>query len=150
MSTITIDELDALKAKISADSDVVASLGKSVAISVSYSGVLMRSLFIILLGHRLLKNMNKLDAACFKCVDICDKDFNFKTNLEKMVSSWNEAIQKKTQIKFPKTVLRWETNLLEQFENKLENYWITSDKEVKELTHSISEKLNKHALHRTV
>lgn len=150
MSTITINELNALKEKISADSDVVASLGQSIAISVSYSGVLMRSLFTILLGYRLLKNLNKVDDACFKCVDVCDKDFNFRINLEKMVRSWDNALQKKAQIKFPKTILKWETNLLEKFENKIENYWISSDKEVKELTRSISEKLNRHALHRTV
>lgn len=151
MGTITLDEYKALTAKISADSEVVTSLGKSVSVSLSLSSVFMRSLFLIILSKRLLKSINKMEEFCFKCSITCDTTFDFKHNLERIVSVWNEVVRKKEQTKkFPRFVLQWENNILEQFENKLENYWIASDKEIKELSRSISEKLNKHALHRTV
>ncbi|MBA4348539.1 MAG: hypothetical protein C0415_00920 [Thermodesulfovibrio sp.] len=146
MSTITLDEYKALTAKISADSDVVASLGKSVAVSMSFSSVFIRSLFLVILSHRLLKSMNRMESACFTCNINCNITFDFKNKLEEIVTTWDEVIKNKEQINFPKLILRWENDLLEQFENKLENYWIASDKEIKDFAHSISDKLNKHAL----
>lgn len=144
MSTTTINEYEALKAKIQADSDVVASLGKSIAVSLNYSSILARSLIFLLLSHRLLRSMKKMESLCFRCSANCDVSFDFTKKLENIVNTWNDVIHKKEQVNFPKLVLRWENEVLEQFENKLENYWIASDKEIKELTHSISEKLNQH------
>jgi hypothetical protein len=145
MSTATFDQL---KHKISADSDVVGSLNKSIVASVAISSVFVRTFVLIFWGHRLLKSMNKIDAYCFECSEECDNDFEFKTGLEKTTQSWNEALIKKEQIRFPKTIIKWEKNILEEFENKIENYWLASDKEIRDLSNSISEKMKKrHASH---
>ncbi|MCL5022446.1 MAG: hypothetical protein M1497_03605 [Nitrospirae bacterium] len=146
MSTITVDEYKALQAKISADSEVIASLGRSVAVSLSFSGIFTRSLILLVLSQRLLRSMKKMDALCYRCDANCDVTFEFKSKLENVVTTWNEVIRRKEQTKFPQFVLRWENNVVEQFEDKLENYWIASDIEIKELAHSISEKMNQHAL----
>lgn len=148
MNTIAIDtQYEALKAKIFADSEVAASLGKSIGVSLSFTSDLIRSLFFILLSKRLLKIMNKLEAHCYNCDIKCDTTFDFTSQLEKLVSTWKGVIEKKEQINLPQFILRWESNMLEQFEDKLENYWIASDKEIKELAHSIAKKVNQHALH---
>lgn len=147
MNTITIDDAqyEALKAKIFADSEIVASLGKSIGVSLSFPSVLIRSLFLILLSKRLLKIMNKLEAHCYNCDIKCDTTFDFTSQLEKLVRTWKGVIEKKDNL--PQFISRWENNMLEQFEDKLENYWIASDKEIKELAHSITKKVNQHALH---
>ena len=146
MSTITVDELKALTEKVSADSDIVASLGKSISISVSKSSIFARSIALILLSRGLLKRLNKIESACSHCAATCNADFDFRADLERVVTAWDGVILKKEKVRFPNFILRHEKNLLEEFENKLENYWIASDKEIKELAHSVSEGLNQRAL----
>lgn len=147
MSTITVDELKALTEKVSADSDIVASLGKSISISVSKSSIFTLSMVLIFLSRRLLKYLNKIESACSHCATTCSVDFDFKTDLERVVTAWDKVILKKEKVNFPKFILKHEKDLLEEFENKLENYWIASDKEIKELAHLVSEGLNQRALH---
>ncbi|MDR4498438.1 MAG: hypothetical protein MRK02_11030 [Candidatus Scalindua sp.] len=65
------------------------------------------------------------------------------SKLEEIAKGFYYIKDTKEKLGFPRFLLKLESVIIEKIEDKIENYWIASDKEIRDLSLSISKKINK-------
>ncbi|MFQ5715372.1 MAG: hypothetical protein ACE5GU_15215 [Candidatus Scalinduaceae bacterium] len=148
MKALTYDEYNRLLKKLTLDSEELKALAIAISLPASIIDLIIKCLYQIYVIRSILKTVDKLIK--YKCID-CDYECNFeiKKDLETIVKSMKSSKELKEEVWFiPSLVTKLEGRTIEELEDKIENYWIASDKEIKELTNSISSKIKKmHAIH---
>lgn len=141
---------DEIADKISLKSNLIASLSKSFRYSLSKSTIYSRIIRVIYISKRLIHYLNKMEKiACVECNEKeCKYLIDIKENLSVVVSGMDESIRTQEEQDFPVYLINMQKELAEEFDNKLENYWISTDKDIQGLTSAIADKINReHGIH---
>lgn len=78
---------------------------------------------------------------CEQCDKFCFSDIT--PSLEEIVRYGNKLIELQKKNSVPSLLLSIEKHLFGEIQNKVENYWIASDTEIKSLASAIEKKMNK-------
>jgi hypothetical protein len=131
---------DALLAQVDRESGKVASVVGQISKSSQWWKIFFKAYSIYKSANSILDIISKLEKErCDNCSTKCDSDI--KGYLSKMVdgiTSANSILGKSSGTKY---LMPYFTKVLADYENKLENYWIATDNEVKEFAMKLSARI---------
>lgn len=131
---------DALLAQVDKESSMLASIVGQISKSAKWWKVLLNMHFIYKSVNSILDIISKLEKErCDKCSIKCNTDI--KGYLSKTVdnlTTMNSILEKSPGVKY---LMPYFTKVLADCENKLENYWIATDSEIKDLAMKLSAKI---------
>lgn len=126
-------------------SNRLSRLCNSISRKITYFHLIYKSIDLWITSIAALRIINKVEKiSCMKCDGSCG--FPQKEGLQRIVNSMRHCINKTANrpIFIVSPIMK---NLLVQFEDKLENYWIATDKETKDLLHSLANSLSQKNVH---
>jgi hypothetical protein len=147
-TTLANEDYKSLVNKLSSSRDELDVLVTAISISASVVDIIIRCIYQVYIIRGFLKTLNKIiESKCIDCDSECD--ITIKEYLESV--SENMKITKQMMEEhwiFPAFVINMKGRTIEQLDDIIEDYWISSDKETKELVSSISSKIKQmHAIH---
>lgn len=126
-------------------SNKLSYICNTIALPISYIRLVYKVIDLWYTGTIALRIINKVERInCIKCDGSCG--FPQKEGLDRIVKSMRHCINNTSDKPVP-IVTPVMQNLLEQFEDKLENYWIATDKETKDLLHSLANSISQKNAH---
>jgi hypothetical protein len=142
MHSTTYEEL--LK-RVSTEGQVLDSLYRRIHIQQNRLSIIGRTLHLAYFTKRYLRHIQKLENMTMTCSRECSRLREYqsivKENLSYIVEQEQSIIPSLEKINMPNVIVNLHKNILDQYEDKLENYFIATDDEIQELTARISEKM---------
>ncbi|MCR4291261.1 MAG: hypothetical protein NUV76_00120 [Candidatus Kuenenia sp.] len=98
--------------------------------------------FVLIRGCiSMLRKLEKMDVYCNVCDTFCRNDL--VVSLKRLVEAGDLLISLQNKVKFPHFIIRIEDYYLGKLEDKIENYMIAADPEIRELVKALGGKINK-------
>jgi hypothetical protein len=96
--------------------------------------------------RKILNTLNKLEKLrCESCDKICFS--SLIPAMKDVIKAGQTLITLQEQARYPSFVIRMEKNFIADIENKIENYFIAVDQEIRDLAFSVEKKMNQiHAI----
>lgn len=141
MNTTTHEQLEQL---ISSEGAALSAFCTTLLFPVSYVHMFIGSCYLTYALRRFMTNIDRLDQACVVCQKECK--FPYQDNMRSMRNTLQEILGRSNASKdlpffFRATALK----TIERLDDKLENYALSSDAELKSLVAALSEKIDNHA-----
>jgi hypothetical protein len=135
---------DELIENISINTDRIVSICNSLKDKFPKTIVFFRILQLTYIIKKLFRQYNKMEAYCITCTKKeCNRIPEVKSHLEKSVERMKLILKKLQKKKYPKIIIRIQQHLINELQNKLEDYIIASDEEINILATQITEKITK-------
>ena len=115
---------------------------EGVSLRMSFVELTVKNFYLLFATWKLVRSLTKMEKrSCVECDIECNTYINI-AGLESIVKDFKAAKEHLRVLGLPSLLLKLESVIIHKIENKVENYWISSDKEIKELALSISNKIN--------
>lgn len=137
---MTATTFDLHEKAFKAKSKEIEDLSKSITSTVTSLKVKAIMTLYFLKLYFNIKTLEKLEQTCFKECNNCTS--NITDNLKSLISSMKAISNHMKKLNFSSFYLKINEYFIEEFENKLENYEIASDSDIKDLFNELHLKLN--------
>lgn len=141
MNTITHEKLEQM---ITTEGAALTALCATFMAPASCINAVIKCVYLMYGFSRLLPRLDEVDRGCATCENSCD--FPMQHELRAMRDGLIAIIkQDETTKMLPFFFKRYAAKVIERLDDKLENYALASDPEIKDLVNALSSKLNNHA-----
>lgn len=131
-----------LTKKLSYDVKEIDLLFEAMSLQMSFVENTIKNFYLLFVTWNLVRTLTKIEEkSCMECDIECDIDFDI-TKLESIAKGFNDIKEHQRVLGLPSPLIKLESVIIHKIENKIENYWIGSNKEIKDLALSISNKIN--------
>ncbi len=141
MNTITHEKLEQM---VTMESAALRALCATFMAPVSCVNTFIKCVYLVYGFSKLFPRLDEIERGCETCENSCD--FPIQNELRAMRDELVSVIKRdETTNILPFFFKRYAAKAIDRLDDKLENYALASDPEIKDLVNALSGKLNSHA-----
>lgn len=141
MTTITHDMLER---KIAAESGEMQSLCSALTLPLSFVDAMIRTLYLLYASRRVVKALDQMEELhCLECDGACG--FGFRERVALARDCLTMLLEKENEMQLPFFPRRAFRGVVERLDDKLENYGIAADQDIRDLLGELNEKLDRRS-----
>lgn len=140
MTTITHDMLER---KIAAESGEMQSLCAALTLPLSFIDGMIRTVYLLYASRRVVKALDQMEELhCLECDGACG--FGFRERVAQARDCLTMLLEKENEIQLPFFPRRAFHGIVERLDDKLENYEIAADQDIRDLLGELAHKMDRH------